>query len=80
MLDIKIFGSGCPNCIKLENLVKEVLSEANIPAQIEKISDKEKYLEYGVMMTPALLVNGKIVVMGKIPTKPTLENYFKTLQ
>ncbi len=77
MLDIKVLGPGCPNCIKLENLVKEVAAELNIPAQIEKITEREKFLEYGIMMTPALIVNGKILVMGKIPTKPTLENWLK---
>lgn len=77
MLDIKVLGPGCPNCIKLENLVKEVVADLNIPAQIEKITEREKFLEYGIMMTPALIVNGKILVMGKIPTKPTLENWLK---
>lgn len=79
MLDIKVLGPGCVNCIKLENLVKEVIQELNIPARIEKVTEREKFLEYGIMMTPALIVNGKILAMGKIPTKPTLENWLKNL-
>ncbi|MFN4111239.1 MAG: thioredoxin family protein [Ignavibacteria bacterium] len=80
MLDIKVLGPGCLNCIKLENLVKEVVADLNIPAQIEKITEREKFLEYGIMMTPALIVNGKILVMGKIPTKPTLENWLRNFK
>ncbi|MGK9476418.1 thioredoxin family protein [Melioribacter sp. OK-6-Me] len=79
MLDIKVLGPGCPNCIKLEKLVNEVVSENNIPAKIEKITDKEKFMDYGVMMTPGLVVNGKVLAMGKIPVKSTLENWLKNM-
>lgn len=75
MLDIKVLGPGCPNCIKLENLVKEVVAEKNIPAKVEKITDRERFLEYGIMLTPGLVVNGKVLVSGKIPTKATLEHW-----
>lgn len=77
MLDIKIYGPGCQNCIKLENLVKEVISELNIPANITKVTDRNEFLKDGIMMTPALVVNGKILSMGKIPVKVTLENWLK---
>ncbi len=80
MLDIKVLGPGCVNCIKLENLVKEVIQELNIPARIEKVTEREKFLEYGIMMTPALIVNGRILTMGKIPTKPTLQNWLKNFE
>lgn len=79
MLDIKILGSGCANCIKLENLVKEVVSENKIPANIEKITDRDKFMDYGVMLTPGLVVNGKVVSSGKIPTKSTLEHWLKEI-
>ena len=77
MLDIKVLGPGCPNCIKLENLVKEIVAEKNIPAKVEKITDRERFLEYGIMLTPGLVVNGKVLVSGKIPTKATLEHWLK---
>lgn len=77
MLDIKVLGPGCANCIKLENLVKEVVSEYSIPANIEKITDREKFLDYGIMLTPGLVVNGKVLASGKIPTKTTLEHWLK---
>ena len=80
MLEIKVLGSGCANCIKLENLVKEVISENNIPANVEKITDREKFLDYGIMLTPGLVVNGKVLSSGKIPTKSTLELWLKEIK
>jgi len=77
MLDIKVLGPGCANCIKLENLVKEVVAENNLPANVENITDKEKFTELGVWMTPALIVNDQILSQGKIPTKSTLEHWLK---
>ncbi|MFN3873276.1 MAG: thioredoxin family protein [Ignavibacterium sp.] len=79
MLDIKVLGPGCVNCIKLENLVKEVVAENNLPANVEKITDREKFMDYGVMITPGLVVNGKVLAMGKIPTKSTLEHWLKNI-
>jgi small redox-active disulfide protein 2 len=79
MLDIKVLGSGCANCIKLENLVKEVVAENNLPSSIEKITDSNKFMDYGVMLTPGLVVNGKVIAMGKIPTKHTLTHWLKEI-
>ena len=75
MLDIKILGTGCPNCIKLENLCREVVTEKNLEANIEKVTDMNKFMDYGVMLTPGLVVNGKVLAQGKIPVKNTLENW-----
>ena len=79
MLEIKILGPGCANCVKLENLVKEVVSENNLTANVEKITDREKFLDYGIMLTPGLVVNGKLLSSGKIPIKSTLEHWLKDL-
>jgi small redox-active disulfide protein 2 len=78
MLDIKVLGPGCANCIKLENMVKEVVAE-NVTANVEKITDREKFLDYGIMLTPGLVVNEKVLVSGKIPTKSTLEHWLKDI-
>lgn len=80
MIEIKVLGPGCANCIKLENLVKEVVAENNIEANIEKITDMEKFLDYGIMLTPGLIVNGKALVSGKLPTKSTLEHWLKDIK
>ncbi|NUN09738.1 MAG: TM0996/MTH895 family glutaredoxin-like protein [Ignavibacteriaceae bacterium] len=75
MLDIKVLGPGCANCVKLETLVKEVVTENGVEADIEKITDRERFLDYGIMLTPGLVVNGKVLASGKIPTKSTLVHW-----
>lgn len=80
MLDIKVLGPGCANCIKLEDLVKEVVTENNLLASIEKVTDRTKFMDFGVLLTPGLVVNGKVLAMGKIPTKHTLEHWLKDIQ
>ena len=72
MLDIKVLGPGCANCIKLENMCREVVSEEKLEATIEKVTKVEDFWKFGVMLSPALVVNGKVLVQGKLPTKHTL--------
>jgi small redox-active disulfide protein 2 len=72
MLDIKVLGTGCPNCLKLETLCREIIEENGIEATIEKVTSVEEFGNYGVMITPGLVVNGKVLSQGKIPTKATL--------
>lgn len=72
MLNIKVVGSGCPNCQKLEALCKEVVNENNIEVNLEKVTDINRFADLGVMMTPGLIVNDKVLSQGKIPTKSTL--------
>jgi small redox-active disulfide protein 2 len=75
MLNIKVLGSGCANCQNLERLCKEVVSENNIQAEIEKVTDYKDIMSYGIMSTPGLVVNGKVVHSGKLPTKDTLTHW-----
>ncbi|HEX2866092.1 MAG TPA: thioredoxin family protein [Ignavibacteriales bacterium] len=75
MLNIKVLGSGCPNCISLEKLCKEVVLENNVEAEIEKITDFKDIMAHGVMSTPGLIINGKIVSSGKLPVKSTLTHW-----
>ena len=80
MLDIKIIGKGCPNCEKLESLCNEVISEENLEAKIDKVTDVNEFASYGVMMTPGLYVNGKLLSQGKIPVKSTLKKWLENAQ
>ena len=80
MLNIKVVGSGCPNCQRLEALCREVVAEQNIAAEIEKVTDFNRFADLGIMMTPGLLLNNKVVSNGKIPTKSTLEHWIKDVQ
>lgn len=74
-MEIKVLGSGCMNCNKLENNVRTAVEEAGVDATIEKVSDMKAILSYGVMRTPALVVNGKVVVMGKVATVEEIKKF-----
>ena len=75
MINIKILGAGCENCIRLENLCKEVVAENSISAEIEKVTDYKDIMSFGILSTPGLVVNGKVISSGKVPTKSTLEHW-----
>jgi len=77
MLEIKVLGTGCPNCIRLEELCREGTGDLGIEASIEKITDLNAFGNYNVFLTPGLVVNGKVLSQGKIPAKSTLENWFR---
>ena len=68
MIEIKILGTGCPKCKKLEELSKKAAEELGIEHSIEKIEEINKIMEYGVMSTPALIIDGKVKVAGKVPS------------
>ncbi|OCZ49868.1 thioredoxin family protein [Dehalobacter sp. TeCB1] len=76
-MNIKILGSGCANCKKLQVVTEEVVRDAGIEATIEKVEDIQKIMVYGVMRTPALVVNEKVKVAGRIPTKDEIKKYIK---
>jgi len=68
-MEIKILGPGCINCRKVEELVRDAVAEAGIAANIEKVSDIMQIAKYGVFGTPAVVVDGKVKSVGKIPKK-----------
>jgi small redox-active disulfide protein 2 len=72
MVNIKVLGAGCANCQNLERLCREVANENNIQATIEKITDIKKFVAYGLLMTPGLVINEKLVSSGKIPAKSNI--------
>jgi len=65
-MTIKILGTGCPSCIKLEKNVISAVSNSGKDVAIEKVTQIADIMEYGVMMTPALVVDEEVVAMGKI--------------
>lgn len=65
-MKIQILGPGCPKCVKLTENVKQAVRELEIEAEVEKISDMLKIMEHGVLMTPALVIDGKVVSSGKV--------------
>lgn len=72
---IKILGMGCANCKKLHQLAEESAKELNLEATFEKVEDIKKIMAYGVMRTPALVINEKVKVFGRIPNKDEIKKY-----
>ncbi len=66
MKKIEILGTGCQKCIKLTENAKEAVKERGADYEVEKVTDLAKIMEYGVMMTPGLVVDGKVVSVGKV--------------
>lgn len=67
-MDIKILGTGCPKCKTLEKLTRDVVEQNSIDATVTKIEDIMEIMKYGVMITPALVVNGKVEIKGRVPS------------
>ncbi|AII61057.1 thioredoxin family protein [Dehalococcoides mccartyi] len=66
---IKVLGTGCAKCNKLEEMTKEAVIELGLAAQIVKIKEVDKISAYPILMTPALVIDEEVVISGKIPTK-----------
>ncbi len=74
-MEIKVLGSGCPKCKNLEKITNEVISENNIQATVEKVDDIIKIMEYGIMRTPGLVIDGKVVFSGMVPSKEEVKKF-----
>lgn len=74
---IKILGPGCPKCQMLKETTERALQETGINAAIVKVEDINKIMEYPIMFTPALVVNEKVKVSGKVPTVEEIKKYLQ---
>ncbi len=77
-MKIEILGTGCPKCKTLTNLVGQVVAENNIEAIVSKVEDIKTIMSYGVMSTPALAIDGKIVIYGRVPSIDELKKVIIT--
>ena len=69
MVNIKVLGPGCANCKRLEQIAQKAVESLSIEAEIEKVTDYAEILALGVMATPGLVINGKVVSSGRIPAE-----------
>jgi small redox-active disulfide protein 2 len=76
-MKIEILGTGCPKCKKLNALVKEAVSELGVLVEIIKVTDINKIIDYGIMVTPALVIDGDVKVAGKIPSKEEITKWIE---
>ncbi len=75
MISIKVLGSGCPNCKKLEAMTRKVVETLAIEANIEKVTDYSKIMEYNILATPGLVINEKVVSYGRIPGEDEITTF-----
>lgn len=74
-MEIKILGTGCANCKKLDANAKKAVEELDLDAQITKVEDMRDIMKYGVMRTPALVINEKVKMYGKVLTVEEIKKY-----
>jgi len=72
---IKILGTGCSNCKKLEENAKKAVEELGVEAIIEKVTDIKEIMKYGVMKTPAIVVDEKVKAFGRVPKVEEIKKY-----
>lgn len=77
-MEIKVLGPGCPNCLRLEAMCREIVDELGINAKVEKITDVNLFPSYGVWLSPGLIINGELKIQGKMPTPATLKGWIKS--
>ena len=74
-MEIKVLGPGCPKCKQTEQRVREAVAEAGITANIEKVTDIMEIAGYGVFGTPAVVIDGEVKSVGKIPSKKEIKSW-----
>lgn len=79
MVSVKILGTGCKKCQNLENKVRELISKNNIDAIVEKVTDINEMMNYGIMMTPGLVINEAVKSTGIIPKDEQIINWLEEI-
>lgn len=76
-MEIKVLGPGCPKCQQTEKIVNEAVSESGLPAEVVKVTDTMEIAKHGVFGTPAVVVDGEVKSVGKIPTKDEIKGWIE---
>ena len=76
MKEFKVLGSGCSKCVTTAKLIEDVAKTSGVEAKVEKVSDLTQIMGYGVMSTPGVVLDGKVVHAGGVPSRATIEKWF----
>ena len=76
-MKIQVLGTGCPKCKKTAEAAKAAVNELGIEAEIEKVTDLNEIMKFGVMLTPALAVDGDVKIVGKVPTEEQVKGFLQ---
>jgi small redox-active disulfide protein 2 len=76
-MEIKVLGPGCPKCKQTEQNVRDAVAEAGVDADVEKVTDIMEIAGYGVFGTPAVVIDGEVKSVGKIPTKEDVKSWIE---
>ena len=74
-MKIEILGTGCAKCVKTKEIVEKVLQECGFQADVVKVEDFETILSYGVMITPGLVIDGEVMVAGRVPSEDNVRKW-----
>jgi small redox-active disulfide protein 2 len=77
MMNIKILGGGCANCKRLEQITRKVAEDNKLEAEFDHVTDYAEIMKFGVMSTPALVVDGKVLSSGRIPSEAEVAGWLK---
>lgn len=75
MKQIKVLGTGCTSCKTTQKMIEEVIASKGLQAQVDKVEDIQSIMQYGVMRTPGVVVDGKVVHAGGIPSRALIEQW-----
>ena len=78
MKDFKVLGSGCSKCVATAKLIEDIAQAKGVEVQVEKVTDLTRILGYGVMSTPGVVIDGKVVHAGGVPARSKVEAWFST--
>lgn len=76
MTDVKVLGLGCANCRRTQALIEDVAQAAGVSIAVEKVDDPQQFATFGVMRTPGVVIDGRVVHAGGVPARETVERWF----
>jgi small redox-active disulfide protein 2 len=77
IMEIKVLGPGCPKCQQTEKMVREAVAKAGVIANVEKVTDAMEIAQHGVFGTPAVVVDGEVKCVGKVPTVNEIKSWIE---